>query len=526
MSKPDLDQAVFLDYAASTPCAPEVIKVMHAALSNPALQSNPSSIHCGGTYAASHIQHAAQSVAQVIKAQPEDLIWTSGATEAINLALKGAAFAYRHLGNHIITSQAEHAATLSTCAYLKRHGFDITYLKPNQYGCIDPHDIEKAIKENTILISFLHINHETGSINDIHSIAAIAKKLGVICHIDAAQSIGKAVIDMTQMPIDLCSFSAHKTYGPKGIGALYRRTQPHSIQLKPQIHGGKQQNNQRSGTLPTPLIIGMATAFTLAHKQFLKDKEQIAKLSSVAWHLLYEHAAVLRNGKNALCVDHILNIYVPEIHGEALMAAIAPFVLCSQSSSCNAAQGIPSPVLQAMGRSLEQAQASIRLSFGRNLNKRNLDKAIRRILCAIQTLKYIAGKQDKPKEKWLLAHTDAPINHWFLNTHYVGFINKKNGDTEHIISFQHKKDYDIQWQWLEHSHNKTKSLHYNAYGPPEILAACAWIADYVNQKSIHLVDIKLDCLKIAEALSCPMHKQHRIHCAHESFTKLINTIKN
>lgn len=504
--KPNTTAPINLDYAASTPCAQPVQEAILECLNNPQAQANPSSQHNGGVYASACINQAAKKVANCIGATADSIVWTSGATESTNLALKGAAFAYQHLGKHIITSAAEHAATLNTCAHLEQQGFKVTYLKPNREGIITLKQLEKAIQKDTILMSFVHVNHETGCIQPIEAFAQCAQKHGIICHIDAAQSIGKAPLDLSQTPIDLCSLSAHKAYGPKGVGALFCRKTPRAVQLTPQIHGGKQQNTLRSGTLATPLIVGMGHAFSLAAERFQTDLQHIQNLHDIAWQYLLKNHDAKRYGEEHNAVPHILNVHLKNIHGAAFMRAISPFVWCAQSSACNAAQGIASPVLIAMGYSEKEAQNAFRFSFGRDLTQESLKQALQHISAIIHTLQYIAGhRHEKPAPIQWPEGSDPQLIEALDTREIIAPETEK----QHRITKQQDGNATLEWQTLILSENK---IHwaYRAMGPIETLAACAWVAKKHNKTDQNGQADGIDWDKCLKESACPTHKRHYV----------------
>ena len=358
------NKAIYFDYASTTPVDPRVAKKMHECLLLDGNFGNPSSrSHEFGWKAEEVVEKARLQVADLINADSREIVWTSGATESDNLAIKGAAKFYKDRGNHIITSKIEHKAVLDPCRQLEREGFEVTYLDPNQDGVITLEEINKHVKEETILISLMHINNELGSINDIEQIGNFAREKNIIFHVDAAQSIGKIDIDLSKLNVDLMSFSAHKCYGPKGMGALYVRRKPR-VRLEALIHGGGHERGFRSGTLATHQIVGMGEAFNLAKKEMTKDNEKIKELSELFWNEISDIEEIVLNGNQKNKVANITNVSFSYVEGESLIMALKD-VAVSSGSACTSASLEPSYVLRALGRPDELAHSSIRFSFGR-----------------------------------------------------------------------------------------------------------------------------------------------------------------
>ena len=355
---------IYLDYASTTPVDPRVASKMMQYLTPDGEFGNPASrSHRYGWKADDAVEEARSHVANLVNCDPREIVWTSGATEADNLAIKGVARFYKSKGNHIITSKIEHKAVLDPCRQLEREGFEVTYLDPNEGGVITAEAIKNAMQENTILVSIMHINNELGTLNNLEEIGNITREAGAFFHVDAAQSTGKVDIDLSKLPVDLMSFSAHKTYGPKGIGAFFVRRKPR-VRIEALIHGGGHERGMRSGTLPTHQIVGMGEAFKIAkeemesdhlkikayHEQFLKEAMKI------------EHAYI--NGDLDNKVPNILNISFNFVEGESLIMGLKDIAV-SSGSACTSASLEPSYVLRALGRKDELAHSSIRFSFGR-----------------------------------------------------------------------------------------------------------------------------------------------------------------
>jgi len=357
-------KTIYLDYASTTPVDPRVASKMMQYLTPEGEFGNPASrSHRYGWKADDAVEEARSHVANLVNCDPREIVWTSGATEADNLAIKGVARFYKSKGNHIITSKIEHKAVLDPCRQLEREGFEVTYLDPNEGGVITPDAIKNAIKENTILVSIMHINNELGTLNNLAEIGKISREAGAFFHVDAAQSTGKVDIDLSTLPVDLMSFSAHKTYGPKGIGALFVRRKPR-VRIEALIHGGGHERGMRSGTLPTHQIVGMGEAFKIAKEEMYLDHDKINSYHEqfLKEAMKIEHAYI--NGDLDNKVPNILNISFNFVEGESLIMGLKDIAV-SSGSACTSASLEPSYVLRALGRKDELAHSSIRFSFGR-----------------------------------------------------------------------------------------------------------------------------------------------------------------
>ena len=361
---------IYFDYAATTPVDPRVVEVMVPWLAeqfgNPA-----SNTHSYGWEAEEAVERAREQVARVIQADAREIVWTSGATESNNLAIKGAAHAYSARGRHIVTVCTEHKAVLDPCRELEQQGFEVTYLPVQENGLVDPQVFEAALRPDTILASVMAVNNEIGVVQDFQAFGAMCRSRGVIFHVDAAQAIGKLPIDVSTMPIDLLSMSAHKVYGPKGVGALYVRRRP-KIRLAAQIHGGGHEKGYRSGTLPTHQIVGMGEAYRLAADLFAQETARILALRERLWRRLCQLDNVCLNGDLERRVPHNLNVSFANVDGEALLAGLHG-VAVSSGSACTSASQEPSYVLMALGRSAELARSSLRISLGRSTTEADID---------------------------------------------------------------------------------------------------------------------------------------------------------
>ena len=354
----------YFDYASTTPVDPRVADKMYECLKLDGNFGNPASrSHEFGWKAEEAVERARMQVASLVNADTREIVWTSGATESDNLAIKGAARFYEDRGKHIITSKIEHKAVLDPCRQLEREGFEVTYLDPNEDGVITLDMLKKHVKDETTLVSLMHINNELGSVTDIEEIGNFTRENNIIFHVDAAQSTGKVNIDLSNLNVDLMSFSGHKTYGPKGVGALYVRRKPR-IRLEALIHGGGHERGFRAGTLATHQIVGMGEAFKIAQDEMEKDNKHIKKLSDIFYKEISEIEEIFLNGNEKNKVPNITNVSFAYIEGESLIMALQD-VAVSSGSACTSASLEPSYVLRALGRPDELAHSSIRFSFGR-----------------------------------------------------------------------------------------------------------------------------------------------------------------
>jgi cysteine desulfurase len=391
---------VYLDYAATTPVDPRVAQAMIPWLTekfgNPASRS-----HAYGWEAEAAVERAREQVAALVNCDPREIVWTSGATESDNLALKGAAYFYAGKGKHIITVMTEHKAVLDPVRELEREGYSATFLQPEPSGLLDLEKFTAALRADTILVSVMLVNNEIGVIQDVAAIGAICRARGIIFHVDAAQASGKVPIDLQQMNVDLMSFSAHKTYGPKGIGALYVRRKPR-VRIEAQMHGGGHERGMRSGTLPTHQIVGMGEAFRLAREEMTADNERIRMLRDRFWRGLSAMEEVHLNGDLEQRVPHNLNVSFNFVEGESLMMAVKELAV-SSGSACTSASLEPSYVLRALGRSDELAHSSIRFSIGRFTTVEEIDYAV-------QLLRDKIGKLRELSPLWEMYQDGVDLN--------------------------------------------------------------------------------------------------------------------
>ena len=382
-----MSQAVYLDYAATTPVDPAVVDVMVRHLGPEGTFANPASrSHLYGWLAEEAVENARRQVADLLNADPREVVWTSGATEANNLAIKGVIDARG--GGHVITSATEHKAVLDACQWLGQQGHPVSYLKPSSDGRVSVDAVREAMREDTVLVSVMHANNETGVINDVAAIGALCREKGVLFHTDAAQTVGKLPLDVRALPVDLVSVCAHKIYGPKGIGALYVRRSP-DVRVMAQIHGGGHERGMRSGTLATHQIVGMGEAFALAGRLMTEEGPRIAALRDQLWEGIAGLPGLSINGAGAPRLPGHLNVAFAGVDGEMLMTALNQ-VAVSSGSACTSASLEPSYVLKAMGIADALAHGSIRFSVGRFTTEEDIQRAVANVLEAVGRLRQVA----------------------------------------------------------------------------------------------------------------------------------------
>ena len=392
-----MKQPVYLDHAATTPVDARVAAKMNEVLTDPrAFGNSASDSHDYGDIAAALVERARAQVAQAVRAKPDEVIFTSGATESNNLAIWGAANYYRERGRHLITARTEHKAVLDPCRELERRGWSVTYLTPDRGGRLDPAQVKDALRADTVLVSVMHVNNEIGVIQDIAGIAALCTQRGAWLHVDAAQSMGKTDLDFAALGADLMSLSAHKVYGPKGVGALLvsrsrHGAHPAAIQLTPLQSGGGQEGGLRAGTLATHQVAGMGAAFEMAATALAGDRQRIASLQQRLWQGLSAIGGVLRNGDALHSVPHLLNVSFEGVEGESLLAAVRAEIAVSTGSACTSATAEPSYVLRALGRDERLAEASLRFGLGRATREADVDAAIAVLVREVPRLRRMAG---------------------------------------------------------------------------------------------------------------------------------------
>jgi len=392
-----LNIPIYLDYSATTPVDERVAKSMAECLTLQGNFGNPASrSHPFGWRAEEAVEEARRNVAELIGAVSKEIVWTSGATESDNLAIKGAALFNQKKGKHIITMKTEHKAVLDTCRQLERDGFEVSYMDPMENGLLDLDAFKNEIREDTTVVSIMHVNNEIGVIQDIKAIGAITREKGIIFHVDAAQSPGKVAIDVDEMNVDLMSLCAHKVYGPKGIGALYVRRKPR-VRLEAQIHGGGHERGMRSGTLPTHQIVGMGESFRIAREEMATETERMRVLRDRLWDGVKDMEEIYLNGDLEQRIPGNLNISFNFVEGESLIMSLKDIAV-SSGSACTSASLEPSYVLRAIGRNDELAHSSIRFTMGRFSTEEEVDFTITKVREAVEKLRELSPLWDMFKD--------------------------------------------------------------------------------------------------------------------------------
>jgi len=381
-----MKKPVYLDYAATTPVDARVIVRMNECLGMDGVFGNPASrSHVYGWLAEEAVENARRQVADLINADPREIVWTSGATESDNLAIKGAAQARKARGRHLVTAATEHKAVIDSMRFLEREGYEVSWLAPGADGVIRADDVRAVLRPDTTLVSIMHANNETGVINDIADIGALCREKDVLFHVDAAQSVGKIVIDVRKLPVDLMSFSAHKIYGPKGVGALYVRRSP-EVRIEAQMHGGGHERGMRSGTLPTHQLVGMGEAFAIAQQDMHDEAERLLALRENLLEGLQQIGEVSLNGHPTRRLPGHLNVAFAGIDGEVLLTALSDIAV-SSGSACTSASVEPSYVLRAMGIADALAHASLRFSIGRFTTAEDIATAVSHVRATVARLR-------------------------------------------------------------------------------------------------------------------------------------------
>lgn len=379
---------IYLDYAATTPVDARVAATMAELQAIGGDFANPSAIHPAGRRSSQHVAAAAEKLAALLNAAPQRLYWTSGATESNNLAIQGAARQRAHRGKHLVTMLTEHKAVTDVFVALQAQGFDVTWLRPDGEGLLDLSELQSALRDDTQLVSVMHVNNETGVIQDIAAIGAICRDRDVLLHVDAAQSVGKLPIDLASLDVDLLSATGHKLYGPKGVGALYIADRP-NVHIEPLLFGGGQQTRLRPGTLPVPLIAGFGVAAEIAADNMQSDAKHLQILRDRLWHGIQDIPGIRANGDPAKAFAGLLNVSVADLEGESLLLALEPLCVAT-GSACNSTNQEPSHVLRALGRSDAEAQSAIRFSLGRPTTTDEIDSAIDLYRTAVAQLRSLA----------------------------------------------------------------------------------------------------------------------------------------
>jgi cysteine desulfurase len=388
---------IYLDYSATTPVDPRVAELMCQYLTPDGIFGNPASrSHAFGWDAEAAVEEARKNIALLVGANPKEIVFTSGATESNNLAIKGVAHFNKKKGNHIVTCKTEHKAVLDTCRQLEREGYEVTYLDPEPNGLVDINKLEAALRDDTLIVSIMHVNNEIGVIQDIAAIGELCRDRKIIFHVDAAQSVGKIPINLSELKVDLMSFSAHKIYGPKGVGALYVQRKPR-VRLEAQMHGGGHERGMRSGTLATHQIVGMGEAFRIAGEEMEAENARIMTLRNRLLDGLKDMEEVYVNGDIDQRIAGNINISFNFVEGESLLMALKDLAI-SSGSACTSASLEPSYVLRALGRNDELAHSSIRFSIGRFTTEKDIDFTIEHVREAVSKLRELSPLWDMYKE--------------------------------------------------------------------------------------------------------------------------------
>lgn len=484
----------YLDYAATTPVDARVAARMAECLTSSGNFGNPGSVsHVYGANANALVEGARAHVAAAVGAAPEDIIWTSGATEANNLALFGVANYYREMGRHIVTSRTEHKAVLDPCRELERRGWRVTYLVPDADGLLHPAQVAEALQKDTVLVSLMHVNNETGVIQDLPAIAAMCARHGSVrLHVDAAQSVGKVPVDFTGWGLDLLSMSAHKAYGPKGVGALAvsRRRRVH---IQPLQFGGGQERNLRSGTVATHQVVGMGVAFELAAVALREEPPRVAALRARLWEGLSTLGGVLRNGAAMHTVPQLLNASFEQVEGESLLAAVRSVIAVSTGSACTSATGESSYVLRALGRDQRLAESSLRFSLGRFSTATDIDVAIDAVARAVRHLRHVAGgvpglresvaPQEQPGGYRPPNYNDLTWRH-FSGATYAGVLAGVGVQRGAAGSADHGTWAQFDLQIGRTGAPVIQDARFQAFGCPHVIAVADWLAENAVGKEL------------------------------------------
>lgn len=502
---------IYLDYAATTPLAPEVQKAMQPYLTD--VFANPASDHAPGRKAKKAVEAARAQVAALIGATAEEIIWTSGATEANNLAIKGA-LEFRGVDNaHIVTSKTEHKCVLDTCRHLESQhgsrGLRVTYLKPGADGCVTAQQVIDALTPQTVLVSLMWVSNELGTINEVEKLAPLLRERGVLLHVDAVQAAGKLVIDLATTPIDLLSLSAHKIYGPKGIGALFVRKRPRA-RVAPQLHGGGHEQGMRSGTLAPHQCVGMGAAFALAGTRLTDDAARIGTLRDRLWMRLQALPRLHRNGTGA-AAPHVLNVSFEGVEGEALRAML-PALAVSSGSACSSATREPSYVLRALGRNDALANASLRFSLGRSTTEAEIDTAAQQLTDAVLWLREIsgdaAGRLAAPASDNVF---DYPAPLWTQFLEAASNSGEFAAGTADVVTVKVENRASASWLalHLRVAESRVLDARFTAFGCPVGIAVGHWLAVWAIGKTI----AELQALTTAELRRVLEIPDDKLHCA-------------
>lgn len=496
MTKIDPALPIYLDHAATTPVEPRVFEAMLPYLSTHF--GNPASLHGHGRQAAAAVMQARAQVAGLLNAEAREIIWTSGATEANNLAIKGAAHFYQAKGRHLITARTEHRSVLDACGALVKQGYALTLLEPDRDGRISPAQLMAAIRPDTILVSLMYVNNETGIVQDIAALGEICRRQGVKFHVDAVQGAGKLALDLAWLPVDYLSLSAHKLYGPKGIGALYVRREPRA-RLEPLLHGGGHERGLRSGTLPVALIVGFGAAAALAAQTLAQEQTRLAELRERLWRQLSTLGSVLRNGAAEATFPGILNVSFEGINGESLFAGLGDRLSIATGSACSAAEQEPSYVLRALGRSEVLAQSSLRISLGRSTDAGQIDAAARIIIDEVRRLRQIDRGDERlapsSAQPW---HEDYSPQVW-AHFHHPVQVGAPVADAGWRIGEAGARSTGRYIRLALRREERGIETRFSALGCPATLACGSWLSQHLRTLDLRRASA-IDAEQLAQAL--------------------------
>jgi cysteine desulfurase len=479
-----MEKSIYLDYAATTPVDEQVLEAMQRCLGASGPFANPASGHAAGLAARSLVEQARGQVADLIHADAAEIIWTSGATEADNLALIGAAHFRRGRGQHIITALTEHPAVLGSCQYLESEGFDVTYLRPDEEGLVQPEAVRAAIRGDTVLVSIMHVNNEIGVVQDIASIGHICRERDVLFHVDAAQSTGRERIHVREQCIDLLSMSAHKIHGPKGVGALFLE-RDRIRRVEPILHGGGQERALRPGTVATHQVVGMGTAYALAEARMSSDRVYVNQLREHLWRKISKIPGVFLNGHPEQRVCHILSVSVTGVEGESLLHGLGGLVV-SSGSACASDSDEPSQVLRSLGRPDHLARSTVRFSLGRHTREEEIDFAAECFTSVIDKLRAMAPPTGKSQ-------------HAKTSSDDAGFRGEAGSEELGTrVVFKGRAD-----------DGRIAELSFKVYGCPHTVSACQLVAGRLKGQRLSSLP-EIEPGELAQELDLPREKMGRL----------------
>jgi cysteine desulfurase len=500
-------ESIYLDYAATTPVDPAVAAAMSRYMLDDGVFGNPASTYPAGRQAAAAVEAARDQLARLLNIEPRELIFTSGATESVNLAVIGAARFRADRGKHLITMPTEHKAATAAFARLAREGFEVSYLKPDERGLLPFAEFETAIREDTQLVSVMHVNNETGVIQDIARVGEFCRQNDILFHVDAAQSVGKLPIDLSAMPVDLLSMTAHKFYGPKGVGALYIADRPECL-VEPLLYGGGQERGLRPGTLAVHQIVGLGAAAALAGSRWAEDLDHLRGLNERLWSGLEDIPGIIRNGSASDSFPGILNVSIEGIEGESLLLALEPLCV-GTGAACSSQSNESSYVLRALGRDDAMAQSAIRFSFGRGTTNDDIDIAIARYSDAVNHLRLQSGTQ---AYRLPAVSVTGPYNElvrqYFANPVHAGRLPDAYNDGH--VGEAAESDSGARVRLAAVVDGETiRTLRFEVYGCPHLIAAAEAFCDEAEGRSIAALR-NLEIPGLMDKLAIPVEKTGKL----------------